>query len=189
MLGDDMGKDSLGVGGKDPEGRPFHQSVRPRIVVAGVMVGLALAGTFVASGVAGAAVQWKIVSSPDTSPSQNNILAGVSCDGPAECVAVGHSAGSNFQTLVESWNGSAWSIVSSPNPTSLPGAYGDSLHAVSCTSSTACVAVGADNAVSSHNVVTLIESWDGALRYRLAGLRIGARSRRVRGRRPGRPPR
>ena len=87
----------------------------------------------------------------------------MSCTGPTDCTAVGaFDSDSGAETLVESWNGSAWSIVPSPNPTSIPGFSGDSLHAVSCTGSTACVAVGGNNTISTHFVQTLIESWDGA---------------------------
>ena len=106
---------------------------------------------------------WSVVPSPDVATSTYEELFGVSCTGPTDCTAVGFfDSDSGVETLVESWNGSAWSIVPSPNPTSIPGLSGDSLHAVSCTSSTACVAVGGDSTVSSHFVQTLIESWDGA---------------------------
>jgi hypothetical protein len=106
---------------------------------------------------------WSVVPSPDVATSTYEELFGVSCTGPTDCTAVGFfDSDSGAETLVESWNGSAWSIVPSPNPTSIPGLYGDSLHAVSCTSSTACVAVGGNNTVSTHFVQTLIESWDGA---------------------------
>jgi hypothetical protein len=42
------------------------------------------------------------------------------------------------RTLVESWNGSTWTKVSSPNQ----GTAASFLSAVSCTSSSRCVAVG-----------------------------------------------
>ena len=83
---------------------------------------------------------WSIVPSPNTSPTQDNLLKGVSCSGPSTCVAVGsQSNASAEQTLIESWNGSAWSIVPSPNgsPT-----QDNVLNAVSCTGPSACVAVG-----------------------------------------------
>jgi hypothetical protein len=105
---------------------------------------------------------WSVVPSPDVATSTYEELFGVSCTSPTDCTAVGFfDSDSGAETLVESWNGSAWSIVPSPNPTSIPGLYGDSLHAVSCTSSTACVAVGGNNTISTHFVQTLIESWDG----------------------------
>jgi hypothetical protein len=57
------------------------------------------------------------------------------------------------KTLAEIWNGSQWSLVTSPNvPRTRPF---DVLASVSCISATACTAVGA----SIHK--TLIESWNG----------------------------
>ena len=60
---------------------------------------------------------------PNTSQTQDNELNVVSCSGPSACVAVGVSSTPEpnppfrtaYQTLIESWNGSAWSIVPSPN--------------------------------------------------------------------------
>ena len=91
---------------------------------------------------------WSIVTSPNTSPTQNNELSGVSCTSPSACTAVGYyTAANSDQTLIESWNGSAWSIVSSPTHSSINLLFG-----VSCSSSSACTAVGDNN---SHE--TLIE--------------------------------
>jgi hypothetical protein len=53
------------------------------------------------------------------------------------CTAEGFSW-SVDQTLVESWDGTAWSIVSSPNPSTAENTLG----AVSCVGSTSCTAVG-----------------------------------------------
>ena len=44
-------------------------------------------------------------------------------------------------TLAEVWDGSTWTVQSTPNPT---GATSGSLYGVSCTSATACTAVGTD---------------------------------------------
>jgi hypothetical protein len=80
-------------------------------------------------------------------------LLGVSCTSSSFCMAVGNSTGT---TLTESWNGTVWSVLSSPNPSSIA----DSLTSVSCTSPTDCVAVG-----YSYNTAStpqdLVESWDG----------------------------
>jgi hypothetical protein len=59
------------------------------------------------------------------------------------------------QTLIESWNGTSWSIV--PNPTVMSG-Y---LDGVSCVSATACIVAGYDYGRSGVPR-TLIESWNGA---------------------------
>jgi hypothetical protein len=100
---------------------------------------------------------WSIVPSPNTSPTQGNLLGGVSCTGPSACVAVGD--GGTGQTLIESWNGSAWSIVPSPNtsPTQV-----NVLQAVSCNLPAACVAVGQYYPLSGDFSQTLIESWNGS---------------------------
>ncbi len=97
---------------------------------------------------------WSIVPSPD--PSSNyNYLYGVSCVSSIDCVAVGSyfdsSADRGLQTLVESWNGTDWSIISSPDQSSSDNV----LQGVSCTRSTDCVAVG-------WGTTALIESWNGS---------------------------
>jgi hypothetical protein len=70
-------------------------------------------------------------------------------------VAVGQSGDGAVppQTLVEAWNGSVWSVVPSPNH----GTSGSYLWDVSCTSASACMAVGTDNGAA-----TLAERWDGS---------------------------
>ena len=87
-------------------------------------------------------------------PSANSgLLLGVSCTSSSFCMAVGTSTGT---TLTESWNGTVWSVLSSPNPSSIA----DSLTSVSCPSPTDCVAVG-----NSYNTAStyqdLVESWNG----------------------------
>jgi hypothetical protein len=57
--------------------------------------------------------------------------------------------------LIERWDGTAWTIVDSPNPSA-----SNSLYSVSCPSPTECWAVG-DTAVG-FNIQTLVEKWDGA---------------------------
>ena len=74
----------------------------------------------------------------------------MSCSSPAACTAVGFQSTANTeQTLIESWNGSAWSIVPSPNTS--PSEV-NLLLGVSCSSSSACTAVGGYNGTG-----TLIE--------------------------------
>ena len=98
---------------------------------------------------------WSVVPSPNPGKghvSKLSALHGVSCMSPTSCVAVGdfEAVGSDREdTLVESWHGSAWKIVASPNP-----AYYNYLNGISCTSPTNCVAVGS-------GVNTLVESWNG----------------------------
>ena len=69
----------------------------------------------------------------------------MSCSGPSACIAVGlydtpepyPQIRTAYQTLIESWNGSAWSIVPSPNASQI-----NLLLGVSCSSSSTCTAVG-----------------------------------------------
>ena len=101
---------------------------------------------------------WNIVPSP--SPGSGlNWLEGVSCVSSASCMAVGYrenGPGTMNQTLIESWNGTDWSVVASPDPGSAP-----ILFSVSCASVISCMAVGAYvNAPGTES--PLIESWNGS---------------------------
>ena len=108
---------------------------------------------------------WSIVATPIPSGALFENLAGVTCTSPASCYAVGgyvsnSTAGFTFGTLVEYWNGTSWSIVSSPNPSSPSFA---ALTGVACSSATDCEAVGfyAPNSGSSLTGKALVEHWDG----------------------------
>lgn len=59
--------------------------------------------------------------------------------------------------LIESWDGTKWSVVPSPNPT-----FGssDSLSSVSCATPSFCVTVG--NISTNEGTQTFVESWNGA---------------------------
>jgi hypothetical protein len=103
--------------------------------------------------VTGLAQGWSVVPSPNRSG--DNQLAGVSCVSATACTAVG-SFGRPVHTLIESWNGTKWSIVPSPNS----GSGHNQLNGVSCVSATACTAVGYFGR-STTGVKTLIESWNG----------------------------
>ena len=72
-------------------------------------------------------------------------------------MAVGsYNIGSDTQTSTESWNGSTWTVVPSPNASPVQ----NGLESVSCRGRTACVAVGSYN--NGSNMQTLIESWNGS---------------------------
>jgi hypothetical protein len=101
--------------------------------------------------------KWSIVPSPDIGHGTNeNFLSSVSCVSRTACTAVGQYGVGSSAPLIESWNGTNWTIVPSPN-------RNDSgvLNGVSCASLTFCVAVG--TYFSGTNVVnkTLTESWNG----------------------------
>ena len=91
-------------------------------------------------------------------PSGYSFLNGVSCASTTSCDAVGYSASSPLfstgSTLVEHWNGTSWSIVTSPNPL---GATAAALHGVSCPSTTTCFAAGTYRV--NANQYTLIERY------------------------------
>ena len=77
----------------------------------------ALGVVFLSAGVAGAqTATWSISPSPDEG--SRSILNDGSCASSTSCVAVGEfitSTNSPDRNLVESWNGTSWSIVPSPN--------------------------------------------------------------------------
>jgi hypothetical protein len=86
-------------------------------------------------------------------------LLAVSCLSTTDCSAVGSykPKSSPTRTLVERWNGSNWSIVTSPNPTQKAA----SLSGVSCVvSSGTCMAVGSYATKKGNK--TLAETWDGS---------------------------
>jgi hypothetical protein len=92
--------------------------------------------------------QWTPVTGAAPSTS---FLEAVSCPSADACMGVGGSiATSPEQPVTEWWDGRSWSIVNSPT---FPG--GGVLNGVTCTSATACTAVGS---TPGH---TLIETWNG----------------------------
>ena len=101
---------------------------------------------------------WSVTPSPD--PGWDNSFWSVSCTSARSCMALlrfSTTAGSDQLTLVESWNGKAWSVTPSPNPV---GYSYITLQGVSCTSPEFCVVVGSyvNNSFVSE---TLVESWNG----------------------------
>ncbi len=99
-------------------------------------------------------MSWSITPSPNppSGPNPYNDLNGVSCSSPISCVAVGGQYGGYPAStpIVETWDGTSWSIPATPSTDDY-----SSLNGVSCTGSAQCVAVGQDNGNS------LIEMWDG----------------------------
>ena len=100
-------------------------------------------------------------------------LYGVSCVSATACTAVGFQASNSGGApgglpLAEQWNGLDWSIQSTPNPIGPPlpttpgtGPVPESqLNGVSCTSTTACTAVGSF-VDSAGTAAPLVERWDG----------------------------
>src|SRR5206468_2266231 len=87
----------------------------------------------------------------------SNALYGVSGASGRDVWAVGsYSDGTTFHTLIEHWNGTTWSLASSPSPDDRAELFG-----VTALSSTNAWAVG-DSVQSGVGQFALIEHWDGA---------------------------
>jgi len=103
-----------------------------------------------------ASCQWSVVPSPNGSSSSN--LSAVAAVSANDVWAVGSSGNqrSGAQTLIEHWNGSSWSVVTSPNP----GSIYNTLYGVTVISAANVWAVG--YYVNTTGVTqTLIEHWNG----------------------------
>ena len=131
-------------------------------VISLIALFFAVGGTTVAATGASAAVTaaagWSIQTTPNPAGGSDVILNGVSCASASACTAVGGppQPATSGATLAEGWNGTKWSIQHTPNPT------GGSLiiqNGVSCTSASACTAVGASS--NGTTTVTLAERWSG----------------------------
>lgn len=105
--------------------------------------------------------EWSLqtTSNPTSNSSQ---LTSVSCASSTFCMATGYyyDASANAYTpLSERWNGTEWAIKTAANPAeaTLNWFYG-----VSCTSSTACTAVGAEEREPiNHETKTMAQRWNG----------------------------
>jgi hypothetical protein len=106
---------------------------------------------------------WSIVASPSPSGLDAvDLLIGVACPTSASCYAVGlfetRSPGGAPKPLIEHWNGTSWSVMSSAIPSGI--AYQTVLVGVTCTSDSRCYAVG-DRFPYGQPFKTLIERWNG----------------------------
>lgn len=102
---------------------------------------------------------WTIQSAPEPANSGAHLNA-VSCTSPTDCTAVGGFTNGGpppfiDRPLVESWDGSSWTIDPAPSPVG-----GGELAGVSCTSTSACTAVGYEGSTATGT--TLAETWDGS---------------------------
>lgn len=84
-----------------------------------------------------------------------DFVNGLSCYGPAFCMAAGQQSGSGpaEKTLAERWNGRSWRLAEPPDPG--PASRQSLLNAVSCWNRSGCLALGADKA-------NLADVWNGA---------------------------
>ena len=99
-------------------------------------------------------LRWQPQAPPNPSASLSSDFTDVSCSAASACTAVGNmETSTDFEPVVERWNGSGWTIDSTPNPSA------SNLEGVSCTSAAACTAVG--DVSSGGQLVTLAERWNG----------------------------
>ncbi len=127
-------------------------------IVASLLTFIFLAVALVHGQTAASTSNWVVVPSPNVS-GQDNILAAVSANSATDVWAVGQfipdSNQDLTQTLIEHWNGTAWSAVSSPNV----GTLANALFAVTAKSGLAwAVGYFMDANFKSQS---LIEAWDG----------------------------
>lgn len=110
---------------------------------------------------------WTIQPTPEPEDGLRAGLSGVSCVAVDSCSAVGHitSQSGARRPLAERWDGSNWTVVSTP---SLPAGKAGELYSVSCASALACTASGLTSnepsrpdEVISAKIRWLVERWTG----------------------------
>jgi hypothetical protein len=98
---------------------------------------------------------WAVQRASEPPGTTQSALSAVSCASATACTAVGYSINSRTglsEPLAETWNGTEWTIQGSATPLG-----GGRFNAVSCTSTTACTAVG----YIGGGTRTLAETWNG----------------------------
>ena len=131
---------------------------------AGTLLAALVSAAPVTPGIGATPSGWNIVTSPNTDPSQSNLFMGTTCTNAWNCWAVGGvipTLGGNSQpnALIDSWNGSTWSIESAVGP---PGTDASLLWSVTCVVASDCWAVGAQEPTGNQGPQTLAEHWDGS---------------------------
>lgn len=99
---------------------------------------------------------WKVQPTLIPSSGQEPYLQKVACPAANACTAVGWYINVSFAeaSLVEHWNGTSWTIEFIPSP---GGAFDTLLVGVSCTTATACTAVGGYDTAPSGTLSPLAE--------------------------------
>src|SRR5215472_8156971 len=101
---------------------------------------------------------WTPVPAASPPGAKESLLTSVAAAGPSRAWAVGYyNNGRAIKTLIERWNGRAWTLVPSPSP---GGAHGSFLYGVAATGPASAWAVGY-SLLRGSAVRTLIERWDG----------------------------
>ena len=118
-----------------------------------VVVGAAVTSSAARGRTAASTAAWAIQSSPNVRVPGNVQVTSAACASASTCFAVGEQDGTvGSVSLIEKWNGSAWSVVDAPDPT---GAVSGRLNAIACADSSTCFAVG------SGSGGTLVKRWNG----------------------------
>jgi hypothetical protein len=104
---------------------------------------------------------WSIAPSPNVSGAVSNQLQSVAAVSATDVWAVGYWVDSSGfkRTLAEHWNGNAWSILSTPQYSSLAYNY---LFGVTAITSSDVWAVGYYSNIQGYNANTLVEQWNGS---------------------------
>jgi hypothetical protein len=141
--------------GKSGDLRPTHGKDARRVVtawaavaLAGAVLAIALAGATPA--VAGPAFPWAATEAPVPSGAASSPFAfpdtfiQEQCISDSTCIAVGSykDTGGNTWGLIEKLSGGTWSATAAPEPADANSPSYAGLNSVSCTSATACTAVG-----------------------------------------------
>jgi len=129
----------------------------PQLVVAALIAAGTLAGAGVSSALAAGCQSW-VNGQPPSPGSTDSRLRGVAVLSACDAWAVGSQIGTGAsQTLIEHWDGAAWSVVPSPSP----GAFLNVLYTVRATSADSIWAVGRFGSAGGDH--TLIEHWNGTV--------------------------
>lgn len=105
---------------------------------------------------------WSLQPTPVVPGASNVVLTGVACPTLDVCEAVGSFVNPAGVTVpvAESWDGTSWKAQGVPLPAPITGLGSSAaLSSVSCTSPTACTAVG--GYIAGPNGSTFAERWDG----------------------------
>jgi hypothetical protein len=101
---------------------------------------------------------WQVVQTPNANPAQDNVLEALKCNSATDCWTVGYfNAGDVnnplLETLIEHWDGSSWTIVTSPNRSEYQFNF---LYGITCLSGSECWSVGVSD---TPNAITLVEHY------------------------------
>lgn len=106
---------------------------------------------------------WRRQWSPDATGAVASTFHAVTCRSPSSCEAVGYDVTSASSTvpLAEGWRGRSWAIQPTPAPVGRgPSRWGE-LNGASCTSTTACMAVGDFGQSAERPYSAMSEAWNG----------------------------